>query len=110
MLCGYPPFYGECRRENCGWNDGEHCSDCQESLFQRIQLGEYDFPPDDWARVSDKARDLIRKLLVRDAKGRYTADDVLAHVWLNEDAPKTPLQTPDVLLRLVGGVHVPITP
>lgn len=22
MLCGYPPFYGECERDNCGWNQG----------------------------------------------------------------------------------------
>jgi len=99
MLCGYPPFYGECGRMNCGWNEGEHCSDCQESLFQRIQVGQFDFPSEDWARISDKAQDLIKHLLVKDAKQRYTADDVLKHPWLNEEAPKTPLQTPDVLLR-----------
>jgi MAP kinase interacting serine/threonine kinase len=99
MLCGYPPFYGECGRENCGWNEGEHCTECQESLFHRIQLGEYDFPEDDWSRVSKNAKDLIKHLLVKDAKQRFTADDVLAHNWLNEGAPKTPLQTPDVLLR-----------
>lgn len=22
MLCGYPPFYGECEKENCGWDQG----------------------------------------------------------------------------------------
>ncbi len=22
MLCGYPPFYGECWRDNCGWDQG----------------------------------------------------------------------------------------
>lgn len=24
MICGYPPFYGECWRENCGWNQGNY--------------------------------------------------------------------------------------
>lgn len=22
MICGYPPFYGQCWRENCGWDQG----------------------------------------------------------------------------------------
>ena len=38
---------------------------------------------------------------MKDAKQRYTPDDVLCHRWMREDAPKTPLQTPDVLLRSV---------
>jgi MAP kinase interacting serine/threonine kinase len=99
MLCGYPPFYGDCWRDNCGWDQGEQCSDCQEALFARIQLGEFDFPKEDWARISDSAIDLIQHLLVKDAKQRYTADEVMNHRWINEEAPKTPLQTPDVLLR-----------
>ena len=70
-------------------------------------MGQFDFPAEDWARISDKAQDLIKHLLVKDAKQRYTADDVLKHPWLNEDAPKTPLQTPDVLLRYVTTFHFP---
>lgn len=101
MLCGYPPFYGECNRRNCGWNEGQHCEDCQESLFVRIQRGEFDFPERDWAHISANAKDLIRRLLVKDAKKRLTAAEVLKHPWLNEEAPTTPLHTPDVLLRYV---------
>jgi MAP kinase interacting serine/threonine kinase len=99
MLCGYPPFYGECWRQNCGWDQGEPCSDCQENLFARIQLGEFDFPEEEWCRVSDDAKDLICRLLVKDVRVRYTADDVLRHRWIRNDAPKTPLQTPDILFR-----------
>lgn len=99
MLCGYPPFYGECFRQNCGWDQGEVCSDCQENLFARIQLGEFDFPEEEWSRVSDDAKDLICRLLVKDVRIRYTADDVLRHPWLRNDAPMTPLQTPGILFR-----------
>lgn len=30
MLCGYPPFYGQCG-EDCGWERGETCHNCQVS-------------------------------------------------------------------------------
>jgi len=99
MLCGYPPFYGECDRDDCGWDRGLPCQDCQDSLFARIQKGEYDFPEQDWAHISPRAKDLICHLLVKDVNRRSTVDDVLRHDWLHTDAPKTPLQTPDVLLR-----------
>jgi MAP kinase interacting serine/threonine kinase len=99
MLCGYPPFYGECWRDNCGWDQGESCADCQENLFARIQLGEYDFPEEEWCRVSHEAKDLISRLLVKDVRVRYTADDVLKHPWVQNGAPRTPLQTPGNLYR-----------
>lgn len=36
MLCGYVPFYGECRNaDSCGWNLGQPCDDCQEDLFEK---------------------------------------------------------------------------
>lgn len=99
MLCGYPPFYGECERNNCGWDQGQACSDCQESLFHRIQIGEFDFPEEEWAEISDDAKDLISHLLVRNVRQRYTADEVLRHSWLADGAPRTPLQTPSNLFR-----------
>lgn len=36
---------------------------------------------------------------VKDVRVRFTADDVLRHPWIRNDAPKTPLQTPDILFR-----------
>ena len=32
MLCGYPPFYGQCG-QGCGWEKGEACSACQVSIY-----------------------------------------------------------------------------
>lgn len=39
LLCGYPPFSGNCE-EDCGWNRGENCTNCQKLLFESIQEGE----------------------------------------------------------------------
>jgi MAP kinase interacting serine/threonine kinase len=99
MLCGYPPFYGECDAIDCGWDRGLPCQDCQDSLFARIQKGEYYFPDEEWSHISPWVKDLIRHLLVKDASQRYTVDDVMRHDWLHMQAPKTPLMTPDILLR-----------
>jgi len=98
MLCGYPPFYGQCGQD-CGWERGESCFYCQDSLFQRIQDGEYDFPPDEWEHVSEQAKDLIRHLLVKDPLLRYSTAEVLRHPWVSMESPRAQLATPQVLLR-----------
>ena len=33
MLCGYPPFYGECENENCGWDQGDFVSAMNNGMF-----------------------------------------------------------------------------
>jgi len=98
LLCGYPPFYGQCGND-CGWERGESCKTCQDTLFQRIQDGVYDFPEDEWLSVSDDARDLIRHLLVRDPHMRYSANEVLRHPWVAMESPSMPLATARVLKR-----------
>ncbi|KAL1022920.1 hypothetical protein UPYG_G00034220 [Umbra pygmaea] len=81
MLSGYPPFVGHCGSD-CGWDMGEPCHTCQNTLFQSIQEGKYEFPEKDWAHISSSAKDLISKLLVRDAKNRLSAGQVLQHPWV----------------------------
>lgn len=51
-------------------------------LFESIQEGKYEFPDKDWAHISLAAKDLISRLLVRDAKQRLSAAQVLQHPWL----------------------------
>lgn len=51
-------------------------------LFESIQEGKYEFPDKDWAHISFGAKDLISKLLVRDAKQRLSAAQVLEHPWV----------------------------
>ncbi|XP_045155971.1 MAP kinase-interacting serine/threonine-protein kinase 2 [Echinops telfairi] len=71
----------------------------QNMLFERIQEGKYEFPEKDWAHISFAAKDLISKLLVRDAKQRLSAAQVLQHPWVQGCAPENTLPTPMVLQR-----------
>ncbi|XP_058298781.1 MAP kinase-interacting serine/threonine-protein kinase 1 [Hylobates moloch] len=98
MLSGYPPFVGHCGAD-CGWDRGEVCRVCQNKLFESIQEGKYEFPDKDWAHISSEAKDLISKLLVRDAKQRLSAAQVLQHPWVQGQAPEKGLPTPQVLQR-----------
>ncbi|CAL8307769.1 unnamed protein product [Lota lota] len=98
LLSGSPPFTGHCGSD-CGWDRGEMCKTCQSHLFESIQEGKYEFPERDWARISEEAKDLISKLLVRDATLRSSAAQVLEHPWVQGNAPERGLPTPRVLQR-----------
>ncbi|CAN6337224.1 unnamed protein product [Urochloa humidicola] len=77
LLCGVPPF----------WAESEH------GIFNAILRGQVDFTSDPWPRISQGAKDLVRKMLNPDPKQRISAYDVLNHPWIKEDgeAPDTPL-------------------
>jgi len=98
LLCGYPPFsgYDSICGDKCGWAKGGDCQWCQLNLFQNIQKGKFCFPRRDWDRISDDAKDLISRLLVKTAKERLSAADVLQHPFLNSETREDwcPLETP----------------
>lgn len=99
LLCGYPPFYGNCG-EDCGWQRGETCHACQDILFHSIQEGVYDFPEAEWSCISDDAKDLISRLLVKDARKRLSAAAVLKHPWISRSGGVGgALVTPQVIRR-----------
>lgn len=50
---------------------------CVEAIFKAIKTDELDFHSDQWRSVSLPARDLISKMLNRDASSRFGAADVL---------------------------------
>lgn len=50
MLCGYPPFYSESPTKAM-----------TVRMKRRITAGQYEFPSREWGKVSDSAKDLIRK-------------------------------------------------
>jgi len=98
LLCGYPPFSGNCGSK-CGWNQGEPCNACQELLFHSIQDGHFDFPNSEWRDISGEAKDLISKLLVKDARQRLSADMVQSHPWVKHGGPSKVLVTPQNIKR-----------
>jgi len=97
LLCGYPPFSGSCGQK-CGWNEGGFCDECQRNLFDSIKEGDFDFPDQDWSHISSEAKELISKLLVKDAKSRISAAEVNNHIWLDTNN-NTALHTPAVLMK-----------
>ncbi len=63
----------------------------QADIYPKIQRGVYTFPKH--ITVSDSAKDLISKLLVRNPTHRLSAVEALEHPWLTEDAPVESLAT-----------------
>lgn len=93
LLCGYPPFCGNCG-EDCAWAEGGSCVNCQNQLFSNIQDGNFDFPTKDWGNVDPLAKDLVSKLLVKDPKQRLSAQMILDHPWIKSGGSDTLLNTP----------------
>ncbi|KAI5071543.1 hypothetical protein GOP47_0013794 [Adiantum capillus-veneris] len=79
LLSGVPPF----------WAETEH------QIFEQVLKGDLDFESDPWPVISESAKDLIRKMLVRNPEKRYTAHEVLCHPWIREDgvAPDRPIDS-----------------
>ncbi|XP_054786438.1 calcium-dependent protein kinase 1 [Prosopis cineraria] len=85
LLSGVPPFWAE----------------SEEGIFKEVLHGDLDFSSDPWPSISESAKDLVRKMLVRDPRRRLTAHEVLCHPWIQVDgvAPDKPLDSA-VLTRL----------
>ncbi|KAD5961727.1 hypothetical protein R6Q59_014707 [Mikania micrantha] len=85
LLSGVPPFLGE----------------TEIDVLREILEGEIDFSFDPWPVISSSAKDLIKKMLLRDQSRRITAHEILRHPWISVDgvAPNKPLDHA-VLTRL----------
>ena len=66
MLCGKQPFNGD--------NDDE--------IYEKIRLCKIDFNDEEWDNISNDAKDLIKKLLIKDINKRYSAKKALSHPWI----------------------------
>ncbi|PKU67785.1 calcium-dependent protein kinase 20-like [Dendrobium catenatum] len=73
LLCGVPPFWAE----------------TEQGVAQAIIRSTVDFKRDPWPKISDSAKDLVKKMLDPDPRHRLTALEVLDHPWL-QNAKKAP--------------------
>jgi len=96
MIYGRPSFTGRCGL-NCGWDIGEECRECQDSLFRNITSSELHF--DEEMGVSDSVKHLITSLLQKDPQRRLTAQQVLEHEWVVTEGTDIQLYTPQQLKR-----------
>ncbi|CDY18361.1 BnaA04g22260D [Brassica napus] len=79
LLSGVPPFWDE----------------MEQGIFEQVLKGGLDFVSEPWPSVSESAKDLIRRMLIRDPKKRMKAHEVLCHPWARVDgvALDTPLDS-----------------
>lgn len=73
LLCGVPPFWAE----------------TEQGVALAIIRSVVNFNREPWPRVSDSAKDLVKKMLNPDPRLRLTAQQVLDHPWLT-NAKKAP--------------------
>ncbi|KAE9590733.1 hypothetical protein Lal_00022974 [Lupinus albus] len=73
LLCGVPPFWAE----------------TEQGVAQAIIQSVVDFKRDPWPKVSDNAKDLVKKMLDPVPGRRLTAQAVLDHPWIH-NAYKVP--------------------
>lgn len=68
LLSGVPPFWAE----------------TEKGIFDAVLKGDIDFESEPWPKISNSAKDLVRKMLTQDPKKRITSAQVLDHPWLRE--------------------------
>lgn len=49
----------------------------EQGIFEQVLQGDLVFSSDPWPSISEGAKDLVRRMLVRDPKKRLTAHEVL---------------------------------
>lgn len=76
LLSGLCPFQGDCNQE----------------VFVSITRGSFDFPEEEFARISDSAKNFIKWTLQLRPKLRPSAENALKHDWL---APANGTETPN---------------
>jgi serine/threonine protein kinase len=61
-------------------------SETEQGIFEQVLKGELDFISDPWPSISESAKDLVRRMLIRDPKKRMTTHEVLCEYAYLYDA------------------------
>jgi len=61
-------------------------SETEQGIFEQVLKGELDFVSEPWPSISESAKDLVRRMLIRDPKKRLTAHEVLCEYACLVDA------------------------
>ncbi|OEL28664.1 Calcium-dependent protein kinase isoform 1 [Dichanthelium oligosanthes] len=73
LLSGVPPFWADTRR----------------GVYDKVLDGHFDLESEQWHRISDSAKDLIRKMLCPCPSERLKAYEVLKHPWICDNGVAT---------------------
>ena len=72
LLSGYPPFDGK----------------TETDIIEKVKTGQFNFEDSQWEKVSELAKDLIKKLLCP-AENRLSAIEALSHEWIDINTSST---------------------
>lgn len=83
LLSGLPPFWG----------------DTEDQIFKMVLKGALDFKSDPWPKISDAAKDCVRRLLEMDPAARASAQQILQHDWLVKEGVARDISLDSVVLK-----------
>jgi len=83
LLCGDVPFKAHgCGYDDCQWEEGYPCDDCQISLWEEICNADLVFRSSEWKYITEQARHLVTACLTADARDRIPAAEILNHPFI----------------------------
>lgn len=83
LLSGLPPFWG----------------DTEDQIFKMVLKGAIDFKSEPWPKISDAAKDCVKKLLEMDPAKRATSEQILKHDWLVKEGVALTEELDSVVLQ-----------